>query len=82
MNIELKPCPFCGGEAHIRRTVDNRILEYYVSCFTCGAETSRVAYLGDAIKDIDAITKAVNYVTKSWNRRVSEENQEDEHDDE
>ena len=43
--IELKPCPFCGGEAHKRIAfpVDEDGMEmnmYIVGCKTCGIEFS------------------------------------------
>lgn len=42
-NNELKPCPFCGGEAsfeqHKMRDFD--VMVYYVRCCRCGCSTSR-----------------------------------------
>lgn len=34
---ELKPCPFCGGEAHIERMGTNRV-SMQIECGNCGAE--------------------------------------------
>lgn len=54
--IELKPCPFCGGEAKIHVGYDHS----YVRCENqeCLVKTRRY----------DSIEKA----TDAWNRRVSE----------
>ena len=35
MSIELKPCPFCGGEAEIERYGTPRV-STIVSCMNCG----------------------------------------------
>lgn len=37
MNDELKPCPFCGGEAKLKET---EYLGMYIVCSKCGAKTS------------------------------------------
>ena len=34
-DTELKPCPFCGGEAHIERLGDKRV-SCIVMCEDCG----------------------------------------------
>ncbi len=36
---ELKPCPFCGGEAEITETSMFRNQDCYVQCKGCGACT-------------------------------------------
>lgn len=36
---ELKPCPFCGGEAYIAHRRDERFWNYYCGCVDCGVET-------------------------------------------
>lgn len=42
MNIELKPCPFCGNEATLETfaTVRERKPRYRVICKECRIETS------------------------------------------
>lgn len=35
-NEQLKPCPFCGGEARIVKFIND---EYYVKCIYCCAKT-------------------------------------------
>lgn len=55
---ELKPCPFCGGEATVKRI--ESIYRYRVSCDKCPVEVGR-HWFGTKEEAIEA-----------WNRRVSE----------
>lgn len=52
MNEQLKPCPFCGGQALILK--DSHISGYYALCDTCGTKTK--TFMGDlaleALKDL------------------------------
>ena len=53
----LKPCPFCGSEAHIiERKPHETVLFYQVQCSTCSAGLS-----AGFARETDAI--------KAWNRR-------------
>ena len=52
---ELKPCPFCGGEASIAKGHDGELLPW-VMCRECGAET----YC------FDSVAEAI----EAWNRRA------------
>lgn len=58
---EIKPCPFCGGEAHVvksckvKRLNETVMMTDLVMCGTCGA--SIYARKGE-------------YVTEKWNRRA------------
>lgn len=62
--IELKPCPFCGGEA---------MLDYecygggksFVYCKSCRISTERFEISREYASDEKAI--------EAWNRRVSDE---------
>lgn len=53
MISNLKPCPFCGGNA---KMCDNGIGDSYVCCTCCGATSS----------DIDCESDA--HAAKRWNR--------------
>lgn len=61
--VELKPCPFCGGEAYC--SYEENYNRYMVKCFDCGATVSslkpRVFYANKYDMD-DIIFK--------WNKRV------------
>ena len=59
---ELKPCPFCGGEAIARR--DETGCRYVVACKECPVIVGNFWYT----EKTDAI--------KAWNRRVGEADDE------
>lgn len=54
MNFELKPCPFCGGEAEFFE--DEFFCRYSVVCTECGAGTDTYGVERDAMD--------------AWNRRI------------
>lgn len=45
--IELKPCPFCGGEA---RRFESKTFGHGISCKKCGIKTDYWASKGAATK--------------------------------
>lgn len=57
---ELKPCPFCGGEAELRHIAHGKTA--YVVCTKCGCKTqntpAKCEYSADDI------------VATAWNRRA------------
>ena len=54
--IKLKPCPFCGGEAHFNVTYSRKGVEHWdVQCLECKAVIWRYPTQKDAARD--------------WNRR-------------
>lgn len=61
MTEQLKPCPFCGGEAKVI-TYEHTV---YVVCNKCFCRTQ--AYINLNGKDIK---KCIDYAVKDWNRRV------------
>lgn len=58
---ELKPCPFCGGEAEIYCDTQYGGTQYQVRCKSCPAEVGRAWFWNKK----DAI--------KAWNRRKTDE---------
>lgn len=50
MNKQLKPCPFCGGKAHIRKVTENKGYVHYetvcVLCKDCGARAFEKLVMG------------------------------------
>lgn len=58
---ELKPCPFCGGEAAIREYSNGFNIWFRVRCDSCGVAQ-------DGIRNGYGKEQAV----EAWNRRVKE----------
>lgn len=71
MQEELKPCPFCGGNASVWGAFSvgpGKKLEKYVRCDECGARSDMFfVYIGS---NPDAVVKKA---VKAWNRRMKEE---------
>lgn len=55
--IELKPCPFCGGDAEMQQGKHQGLRTFYVSCFGCGARTD--------------LEYAEEFAADLWNERAS-----------
>ena len=73
--MELKKCPFCGGDARIKKTkhVNADDCRYYVVCMSCAAEGGWAKSNGGAIVfwnmrvyKLDTQQEAI----EAWNRRV------------
>ena len=69
---ELKPCPFCGGEAYLERSsrafVNAKTTKVaFVRCMKCNARSGRVnlSDYGRTSASFEAEQKAVSL----WNRR-------------
>lgn len=61
METELKPCPFCGGEAWVipQPTYRGNTYQYFATCTICGVEMPRTA-------------RTESEAIERWNRRVPE----------
>lgn len=72
MSAELKPCPFCGGQAKSRReTLDERYAYADVVEVQCNACDASVSATGDTSKPgyADNSTTEKRAIAK-WNSRV------------
>lgn len=62
--MELKPCPFCGGEASLSEGRKNSMPHAYVECLECGASSD--------ISEKPVLkynTDSVDEVIEKWNKR-------------
>lgn len=58
-DVELLPCPFCGGEARYAKALRRNKQEWiYIQCNECGVKSSP--------------RKSVEEAEKIWNRRKPE----------
>jgi Lar family restriction alleviation protein len=60
---ELKPCPFCGGEAELVEHEPNS-MTYYVRCLRCDCATRLISNRGDS--------GAKELCSEAWNTRAYE----------
>ena len=71
MTPDLKPCPFCGGEAYLMLKDKNC---WYVTCDSCSASSE--GYIPSDVypwSAYDAIQDAVNKAVEAWNRRANDD---------
>lgn len=75
MNEELKPCPFCGGEAKIKAASKEYIgFTIWCECKNCYAQAG--GYCPDMKKEdtaIENIDSCRNKAVEAWNRRANDE---------
>lgn len=70
-SINLKSCPFCGGEPKTMvESKANTIITVSICCKKCHAE------IHDSVIDLcdlDTMQRAINNVIGVWNRRINNE---------
>ena len=59
MDVELKPCPFCGNEA----IFENCIAESFIRCKECPCSMA-------VEHQSDSDHHAINAVRRAWNKRA------------
>lgn len=62
---ELKPCPFCGGQARDRRKVNGAIMDVYIQCRLCHAKSGAVSSAFSTTH-----SELVELAARKWNERV------------
>ena len=66
MSEQLKPCPFCGGEAIAYMFNKKSGLTLWCECKICHAKT--VGYLPE--DDLDSFEQCKESAINAWNRRA------------
>ena len=68
---QLKPCPFCGGEAKVMVAAYKGVA--YVECLKCSAMMGRTSQMGSTYRDgFWAHIASSEEAVKAWNRRDEE----------
>lgn len=71
MAENLKPCPFCGGEARTKVMIGRHdMIVIKVGCFDCDAWKYDGIKSGDSFKELN---KAMQDVISKWNRRENDD---------
>ena len=61
---ELKPCPFCGGEALVEEFPARKGFEASISCCNCPTSMVSITY--------DTQEEATKSIAEAWNRRADD----------
>ena len=71
---ELKPCPFCGGEAKLKGICGSESAYAFVICERCGARTEKTyefdLYGKEVITPSFFLEKAKSRAVSLWNARA------------
>lgn len=66
--MELKRCPFCGGEADLVRDYGRYGYFVYTECSVCGSRSR--TFSDGTNKRVDWDSMPVQRAQQAWNRRV------------
>ena len=71
MTNDLKPCPFCGGDAKIKKDYERdghyNIPIYFIKCSSCGSNSAPYKTEWRLPGDVQTMEELIN----RWNRRTT-----------
>lgn len=70
--IDLKPCPFCGGEAQMKFGIDGD-----VSCIWCKSCKAMTHWTAIKTQGHEPFGVAMDKYAAAWNQRVADEMEDD-----
>ena len=77
MKINLKRCPFCGGEAEARLSPNSRSVEgasfYEVRCKRCGVHVTGKSFNFLVVEYNPEQPQDLMSAVEAWNKRVTED---------
>lgn len=69
----LKPCPFCGGDAKVKGICGSESVYAFVYCENCKSRTAKTFEFDigeEVIPQKELLERAKNHVVTAWNARV------------
>ena len=69
--IELKKCPFCGGEGKLKSINDKGDVFMFVQCTECGGSSEMFVFKNVPTR-MDKNRPVFDKVRAAWNRRVDD----------
>jgi Lar family restriction alleviation protein len=79
MSEELKPCPFCGGEAYTKVVSRDYMQTGYSIGAEVGCQKCNFHMRGDSIFEVDEfmnmkmVSEGAQHVIENWNRRANDD---------
>lgn len=76
MEVKLKPCPYCGGEAEFRSQFDQVLGRmWFIRCNSCHARSDLFAEYNNRniFNEIAVVEKTWQDAAEAWNRRTSDD---------
>lgn len=67
MIADLKPCPFCGGDARLSYGDDDGEMYVVSMCESCGMQSMKQYYVSESK---ESVTGAEERALHLWNRRL------------
>ena len=78
MSEELKPCPFCGGEAYTKVVSRDHMQTAYsigaeVGCEKCNFYMQgETVFAVDEFMNVKMVSEGVQHMIENWNRRAND----------